>query len=107
MKRVQFAQEKIEGPAIVYTFLGIVIDMDWFDVRLLEEKLVHMKEIVTSWLGRCSERYKELESLVGHLSHVATVIHNGRIFLHHLLVLSMDRSRNHFIYLDQAAHADL
>ena len=73
-----------------------------------EEKLVHMREMVTSWLGRCSGRFKELESLLGHLSHAATVIRDGQIFLRHLFsLLSVARSCNHFIHLDQTGHADL
>lgn len=45
---------------------------------------------------------------MGHLSHAATVIRQGRLFLHHLLViLTSTRSRRHYVHLDEVARADL
>lgn len=67
-----------------------------------------MRGLVSSWVGRRSGKYKDLESLLGHLSHAATVIHDGRLFLRHLFsLLSSAKSRHHHVRLDRTARADL
>ena len=105
---VPVAPEKIEGPATVVTFLGIVVDTDRFEIRLPEAKLAHIRELVSGWRGKHSGRYKDLESLLGHLSHAATVIRDGRIFLRHLFsILAASRSQHHFVHLNKSAQADL
>ena len=58
-------------------------------------------------LKRCCTR-KELESLLGHLSHAATVIRPGRIFLRTLFsLLSRLSCPSHFVRLNIEARADL
>ena len=106
---VPVAQDKIEGPSTTITFLGIVIDTCRFELRLPGPKLVHIRQLVQAWHSRRSGRYKEFEFLLGHLSHAATVIREGRIFLRHLFSLvAVARSRRrHFIHLDAMARADL
>ena len=95
------------GPSAILTFLGIVIDTNRYELRIPEEKLSFMREQVQLWLGRRSGKYKELESLLGHLAHTATVIRDGRTFLRHLFsLLSVTRSRYHYVHLDGAARAD-
>ena len=105
---VPVAFSKIEGPATVVTFLGIVVDTVRFELRLPEEKLSYIRGLLMQWRGRRSGRYKEFESLLGHLSHAATVIRQGRIFLQHLFaILKSARSHLHFVHLDAIARADL
>ena len=106
---VPVARDKIEGSSNVITFLGILVDTCRFELRLPETKMVHLRELVRGWYNRRSGRYKEFESLIGYLSHAATVIRDGRIFLRHLFsVLSVARARHrHFVHLDAMARADL
>ena len=105
---VPISTQKIEGPAEVVTFLGIVIDTIRCELRLPATKLDHIRDQVHRWLGRRSGRYAEFESLLGHLSHATTVIRQGRIFLQHLFVtLASTRSRCHYVHLDVVAKADL
>ena len=105
---VPVAISKIEGPATIVTFLGIIVDTVRFELRLPEEKLSYIRGLVTQWRGRRSGRYKDFESLLGHLSHAATVIRQGRIFLQHLFaILKATRSHSHFVHLDAVARADL
>lgn len=90
------------------TFLGIVVDTVAFQLRLPEEKLQVMRGLVGNWSGRRSCPYKELESLLGHLSHAASVIIDGKLFTRHLFtLLGAARSRHHYVHLDGAAQADL
>ena len=105
---VPVATHKIEGPATQVTFLGVIVDTARFELRLPLDKLEYTRSLVRSWRGRRSGRYKEFESLLGHLSHAATVIRQGRIFLRHLFtVLKAARSTGHFVHLDTTSRADL
>ena len=99
---------KLEGPSTCVTFLEIVVDTSRFQLRLPEDKLSRIRTVVSSWIGKRSGRRSEMESLLGHLSHAATVIRPGRIFLRHLFALmAKTTQRHHFVHLDLVARADL
>ena len=72
---------KTEGPTTVFIFLGILIDTHRFELRLPTDKLLRLQEMIATWTTKCTCQWKELESLLGHLCHAATDIHQGRIFL--------------------------
>ena len=46
------AIEKLEGPLICLVFLGIVIDTILQELRLPEEKLRRLRELVQLWLSK-------------------------------------------------------
>lgn len=51
---------------------------------------------------------QELKSLLGHLSHAATVIPQGQTFLRQLFaLLSLNRAPHHYLRLNAGARADL
>ena len=105
---VPVAAHKVEGPATVVTFLGVIVDTARFELRLPQQKLDLIRELVRTWRGRRSGSYRAFESLVGHLAHAATVIRQGRVFMRYLyVVLSSVRSRCHHVHLDATARADL
>ena len=105
---VSVATQKIEGPATVVTFLAIEVDTVRFELRLPQEKIERTCNLVALWWGRCSRWCEDFESLVGHLSHVATVIQQGWIFLRQLYsVLAAVKSNHHYVHLSTSARADL
>ena len=106
---VPVAVHKIEGPAPVITFLGIVVDTVRFELRLPAPKVEYIRDMVRAWRGKRSGMRSDFESLLGHLSHAATVIRQGRVFLRHLFtLLAAARSRHLFaVHLDGTARADL
>ena len=105
---IPVASHKTEGPATTIVFLGILIDTHTFELRLPTDKLARIRVLVQSWSGRRSCTRKELESLVGHLSHAATALTQGRTFLRQLYaLLAMDRAHFHHIRLNAGAKADL
>lgn len=105
---VPVASHKTEGPTTSLTFLGILVNTDTFELWLPADKLAHIQETVRQWIRRQSYTRKELESLVGHLSHPATVVTHGRVFLCQLfLLLSLDHAQHHFIRINTGARADL
>ena len=105
---VPIANDKIEGPSTVVTFLGILIDTTAYQLRIPPEKLHRLKTLVTSWQSRRSSSRKSLESLLGRLSHAASIIKPGRTFLRQLFILlSRVRVPYHHVHLDATARADL
>ena len=105
---IPVALHKTEGPTTALTFLGIIIDTHTFELRLPADKLSRLRDAIKQWVRRRSCTKKELESFLGHLSHAATVIPQGRVFLRHLFpLLAMDRAPHHYIRLNASARADL
>ena len=105
---VPVAEHKMEGPATELAFLGILIDTDKFQLRLPAVKLTRLRHLLLSWRSRRSCRRGQLESFVGHLSHAATVIRQGLIFLRPLFALLSTTARSQAqIRLNRAVRANL
>ena len=105
---VPVATHKTEGPATLVTFLGIVIDTVACQLRLPEEKLERLRDLVQSWLPRKSCKRKEMESLLGHLSHAAMVVRPGRLYLRQLFaLLPLAPGPHHHMRLNLSVRADL
>ena len=83
------------------------MDTARFELRLPTEKLDHIRSLVRPWRTRRSGSRKDFESLLGHLSHAATVIRQGRIFLRHLFSILKAPCPSGFVHLDVMARADL
>ena len=82
------APEKTEGPATTLTFLGIEIDTVQSQIRLPQDKLDRLKSTIALSMKqadqltpRGSGKKRELLSLIGLLSHAASVVKPGRAFL--------------------------
>ena len=106
--QVPVADNKIEGPATVVTFLGIRVDTIRFELTLPAEKVNLIGDRLRAWRGRRSGRRSDFDSLLGHLSHAATIIQQGRIFLRHLYdIQARTESPHNHVHLDAEARADL
>ena len=105
---VPVAPSKYEGPATVLVFLGFKIDSDGLIVRLPEEKLRRTKAKVAEWVDKKACKKRDLESLLGHLQHAATVVCPGRTFVHHLIeLLSTAQRSSRWIRLNASTRSDL
>ena len=105
---VPVASDKTEGPSTCIVYLGIVIDTMSLQLRLPEPKLQRVQLLLQEWLDKRSCTRRELERLLGHLSHAATIIHPGRIFLRQLFnLLPQARRPFHHVRLNRQARADL
>ena len=90
------------------TFLRVRVHTDLLQLSLPPDKVTHLQEVLRQWKSRKSCTRKELESLVGHLSHAATVVRPGHIFLRNLsFLLSRVSKPYHFIHLNMEARADI
>ena len=66
---VPIAAHKTEGPSTVLTFLGIQIDSEAMSLCLMPDKVACTLELVLSWRSRRAATKRQLQSLIGHLSH--------------------------------------
>ena len=78
---IPLASEKIEGPSTCLTFLGITLDTARMEFRLLQDKLLRIKESLGRWLLKKTATKREILSLVGLLQHATKVIQCGRTFV--------------------------
>ncbi len=84
---VPIAAHKTEGPSTVVVFLGITIDTAKGELRLPEDKLSRLQDLLEEWKSRKCCTRKELESLIGLLNHAFKVIRAGRSFLRRMIDL--------------------
>ena len=102
------ASEKTVGPSTALTFLGIQIDTVAGTVLLPPEKLHQLHVLLEQWMNRRAPIKRELLSLLGHLSHAATVIPPGRTFVRHLTeAASQVQALHHHVCLNVQCWADL
>ena len=105
---VPVAPEKCAGPATVMVFLGFELDTISMVVRLPDVKLQATLHLVREWMGKRACRKRELESLLGHLQHAATVVRPGRTFVRKMIeLLSVFHNREHWIRLNEGIRSDL
>ena len=83
--RRTWPQKKTVGPSNVITFLGIEIDSVSQEVRLPVEKLRRLRETLQSFERKRNATKHEMQVLIGILSHAATVVRPGRLFLRRLI----------------------
>ena len=84
---MQIEPSKWEGPTSNLIFLGIELDVANLVLRLPEEKLQELSELVAQWVGKKCGTKKELESLAGKLQHACKVVRPGRCFLRRVYAL--------------------
>ena len=105
---VPVAAQKTEGPTTCLTFLGIQLDSVSMQLSLAQDKLTRIRGLVLSWRSKRAATKQELQSLVGHLSHAATVVQHSRTFLRRMIDLSKQvHQPHHFIRLSQEFLSDL
>ena len=78
---VPVAAHKTEGPATQLGFLGIHVDTLTMTLSLPGVKLTRILDLVLSWQGKKTASKREMQSLIGHLSHAAMVVLPGHTFL--------------------------
>ena len=102
------AMNKLEGPACCLTFLGFELDSRAMEIRLPSQKLVELQSLCNTWVGRRSASKRELESLIGKLSHASTVIPPGKTFMRRMFeLLAVARHPDHHIRLGASFRSDL
>ena len=105
---VPVAQKKCAGPAAVLVFLGFELDTNQMVIRLPEDKLHRTRSLVSDWLGKKACKKRDLESLLGHLQHAATVVCPSRTSVRRLIELvSTVQTWDRWIRLSSSTRSDL
>lgn len=87
---------------------GIDLDTVKMEARLPDDKLSALKVLLQDNIHRKKIKFKDLQSLLGHLNFACRVIKPGRCFLRRLYDLTCGTHKpDHFIRLNNAARADL
>ena len=101
------AIEKLEGPTIFLTFLGIEVNTLDGTFRLPQDRFDHLQQTLQLWSKRKSCTRLDLESLIGLLQRACRVIRPGRLFLHQLIsLLHSPHCLHHHIRLNRQSQAD-
>ena len=82
---IPISMNKLEGPANIMTFLGILFDTISMTIRLDEERLANIHAELNAWNNRTTASREELQSLTGVLSFAAKVVAPGRTFLRRMI----------------------
>ena len=101
-------EEKVEGPTMRITFLGIMLDTMSMEASISQERKTSLLTAILSFhsLKKCTKR--QLLSLIGKLSFACKVVPAGRIFLRRLIDLSCSvTTLNHHIRITMEARLDL
>ena len=99
---------KVTRPCKVLEFLGIVIDISAGVLRISEERLAEVKEILAEAIGAKRMTKRRLLRVIGKLAFCARVVRTGRAFLGRLIGLSKSTKHlHHHVSLSPSARADL
>ena len=108
MLGIPLAIEKVEGPAMVLDFLGIVLDTERMEARLPKDKLERIQLAIQEWLNKRSATKREILSLVGVLQHAAKVVHPGRTFVSRMYAVAAKvQELDYFTRLNKEFQSDL
>lgn len=94
---VPVAEDKVEGPSTSIRFLGLVVDTVAMQVRIPEDKLSDLKQLVTDTLTRYKKKItlRQLQSLLGKLNFACRAVVPGRAFCRRLIDATMGLKKPH------------
>ena len=82
---LEISPEKCFEPSTRMVCSGIIFDTELLISSVPEDKIVKLKEELSTWLSRLTFTKRQLQSLLGKLSYVTACVQPGRIFMNRLL----------------------
>lgn len=105
---IPIKHKKTISPTTCAPIHGIDLDTERMEARLPVDKLAELKLLLQKNMQRKKIKFRDLQSLLGHLNFACKVIKPGRCFLRRLYDLTRGSHKpNHFIKLHKAERADL
>lgn len=100
---------KSKGPTCRMPFLGITLDSVAMEMSVPADKLHLLREALAMWRGKKAGTKRELQSLIGSLSHACKVVKPGRTFLRRVIDLSTLASKphHHYVQLNRDVRSDI
>ena len=90
------------------TFWGLEIDSWTFEIRLPQDKLIHLRQALAKFKKKRTATLRELQSLIGLLNFACNVVPPGRPFLRRIIDLTRGIQKpHHHRNLDKNACSDL
>lgn len=86
---LSFQTSKTLGPATCIEFLGLELDSEAMEARLPHDKLIFLRDLLSSWNRRVSCTLRDLQELTGFLQFASQVIPISRAFIRQLIDFSM------------------
>ena len=87
--------KKLDGPTTCIEFLGIIIDSIRLEIRITENRLQEIHNLLLLWSDKTICTLRELLSLIGKLSFVSQVVKHSRTFIRGLINASKRLRRLH------------
>ena len=78
---IPLCPDKLEGPSMCLTVLGVELDPMTLQAHLLWDRFGRIAVLLGSWSLGWHCTWRELGSLIGHLQHACKVVPHGRAFL--------------------------
>ena len=72
--------EKCRFPDVIQIFLGLLYNLVDLTLTLPEEKLFHAINFIELWMEKDHCSKTDIQVLLGHLNHIASVLHAGKPF---------------------------
>ena len=105
---VPIAMHKTEGPSCQLTFLGIHIDTIKMELSLPPDKVTRITAMVLQWREKRVAIKRDIQSLIGTLSHAATVVPPGRTFLRRMIeTMKIPVFQHHHVRLNREFQSDI
>jgi hypothetical protein len=105
---IPIKEEKTVLPTTVLTFLGLEFDTLNCEIRLPEDKLASLREILSRFMRKRTATLHELQSLIGLLNFACSVVPPGRTFLRRIIDLTRGIQKpHHHRNLNKESRADL
>ena len=99
---------KTISPARCLEFLGVEIDTIAGQLKVSEDRMKEIKDLLDEWMGNAKCTKWELLSLIGKLSFCGRVVRSGNKFLRRLIELSKKAKNLHFkLTLTHQAKCDI
>lgn len=105
---VPIAQEKTEGSSTSLVYLGYLLDTIEFQIRIPEEKIKNLLDLIQNTLSRKKLTLKELQSITGSLQFCAKAMPSARAFIRRMYgSMSTVKKAHHRIRLTRGIKDDL
>lgn len=82
---IEEAIDKACSPSEEMIFLGVLFNSRTMIMSVTEERLVEIRNLVSSWLTKDQVSLKDIQKLVGKLNFVGACVRSSRIFVNRIL----------------------
>ncbi len=94
-------------PSTQMAFLGVWFNTESLTLEVTKDRLDELRELLESWSHRTRASRQEIQSVIGKLNFVASVVRPGRVFISRLLNFLRGLPETGLHAIDPEVHKDL